>query len=109
MLKVRLKSADRLDITCLEDLQTLVPAQFGGVALNYGQGEGQVRIADTVWGFYVCENDEYSFVFEEGVLDLDQATKMACAILDQVRARWGVVIRGELKGVRHDEPEMRMI
>ena len=37
----------------LRDLEQLIPRELSGEVLNYGQGEGQVKIEGTIWGIYV--------------------------------------------------------
>ncbi|MDQ8205741.1 hypothetical protein [Pelagicoccus sp. SDUM812003] len=52
----------------LEDLEAIIPTGRKGKALNYGQGEGQVQIDDSVWGVYVGRSKEYFIQYEEGSL-----------------------------------------
>jgi len=50
------------------DLKKIVPEKRKGKALNYGRGEGQIEIDETVWGVYFGENGNYYMQFEEGHL-----------------------------------------
>ena len=79
-----LSLSDTMAIGGMKDLNDLVPEGFQGEAVNYGQGEGQIRIGDTEWGFYAGPTG-YSIVFEEGALEFDQAVAMAAGILAQIR------------------------
>ena len=56
-----------VNLGSLGDLSKLIPTNRQGNALNYGQGEGQVQIDNTVWGFYVSNNGNYFMQYEEGV------------------------------------------
>ncbi len=83
----------------MKDLRDLVPDGFKGEAVNYGQGEGQIRIENTEWGFY-CGPDGagYSIVLEEGSVDFDRAVAMAAGILTQIRKKWGTDISAQVEG-----------
>ncbi len=58
----------KLDYPEQHELQPFVPD--GATQLNYGQGEGQIRIGDSVWGVYLSDSKahEYHIQFEEGDL-----------------------------------------
>ena len=108
-LQITLRNADQVAITDLSVLQSLVPDQMDGEALNWGQGEGQLRVEDTVWGFYINDAKDYSYTLEEGVVSLEQASAIAIGILERIRIRWGQEIESELRGCHHDDPSMRMV
>ena len=100
-MKIQLLNAHSMSINSLEDLRDLVPECSSGMAINYGQGEGQIRIGDTEWGFYT--GNFPCFVFEEGTLDFDQAIAMASGILAKIRKKWGQDISGRIEGSLHPE------
>ena len=85
------------------DLNDFVPAGFEGKAVNYGQGEGQIRIENSKWGFYVGDDSEYYFAFEEGTLDFSQAIAMAWGIVAQIRWKWGTQVSARMEGSLHHE------
>ena len=85
----------------------MVPEGLTGDALNYGQGEGQLRIGGSVWGFYVRDSGDYSCVLEEGLLSFEEASAIAIGIIGRVRSLWGSQIESEVRGCHHDDPEMR--
>ena len=88
-----------MSIGGLHDLNDLIPDGFEGEAVNYSQGEGQIRIENTEWGFYCGPSGSgYSVVFEEGSLDFDQAMWMAAGILAKIRKKWGAGISAQIEG-----------
>jgi hypothetical protein len=107
-LYITLKNADRISIRSLDDLAAMVPDGMTGDALNYGQGEGQLRIGESVWGFYVVDSGVYSCVLEEGVLSFEEASEVALGIIGRMRSLWGTQIESEVRGCHHDDPEMRL-
>lgn len=98
VLKVSLSNGSDMKIRSLDDLRGLIPEGMDGEGLNYGQGEGQWRIGSTVWGIY-CEKDGYCFQLEEGIVEMDEAIRLAHGILECIRTRWGEQIRGWIEGV----------
>ena len=98
-MKIRLSPSDAMRIDGMKGLNDLVPEGFEGKAVNYGQGEGQIRIENTEWGFY-CGPDGagYSIVFEEGSVDFERAVAMAAGILKQIRKRFGSDISAQIEG-----------
>ena len=65
-MKLILRSEREIEFSSLADLEKAIPEEFSGRALNYGQGEGQVQIANTIWGFYYYSNKYYYMQLEEG-------------------------------------------
>lgn len=47
-MRINLLNADAIDVLRLEDLAHMIPADRGGEVLNYGRGEGQFRVDQTV-------------------------------------------------------------
>lgn len=86
------------EVSSVKDLQALVPTGFEGEALNYGQGEGQMRIANTVWGIYIDDSNGYKFVMEEGIANLSEAIFISSSLLRRIREIWGIQVTDEVKG-----------
>ncbi len=63
--------------------------------IDCGQGEGQLRIDRSVWGFYINDTKTYRFVLEEGVLSFEEASVIVIGVLDQIRSVWGSHIESE--------------
>ena len=55
-----------LDYPAEHQLKPFVPK--GATQVNYGQGEGQIRIGDSIWGVYWSAPDVCRIQFEEGCL-----------------------------------------
>lgn len=98
-----------MSIEGLEDLAALVPEGMSGEALNYGQGEGQLRVNESVWGFYSDDTLRYYFILEEGVLSIQEASEIALGILSRINERWGSKITAEVEGIHNDDPDMSML
>jgi len=81
-----------------EELAKAIPPEMLGKVLNYGQGEGQVEIESTVWGFYVNSSGIYYMAFEEGVIEWAQLDKVANAIVSILNQRFGVTIKLLVEG-----------
>ena len=108
-MRITLKNADHMSIRSLSDLEEFVPQGMTGEALGYGQGEGQLKVGNSVWGFYFTDAGDRSFALEEGVLEIEEASAIAIGIIDRVRSLWGNQIESEVRGCHHDDPEMRLI
>lgn len=102
-MNITLKNGNQISISSLSDLEALVPQGMAGKALGYGQGEGQLKIGSTVWGFYVTGAGDYSFLLEEGVLSFEEASAIAIGIIQRVRTLWGSEIESVVQGCLHDE------
>ena len=57
--------------------------------LNYGQGEGQVRIDEGVWGIYVGDSTHYYLVFEEGGYEESRFLELLREIAAHIEAEFG--------------------
>ncbi|MCH1919012.1 hypothetical protein L9G15_06140 [Shewanella sp. A3A] len=88
-MKAEILNGQAINISSLEELTRLVPNCYSGVGLNYGQGEGQVKILDTVWGFYLNSEYNYYLQFEEGSLDLSKFIDMVNAIQSHLQKLFG--------------------
>lgn len=65
-MKLILKAERDIEFSSLAALEKSIPQGIAGAALNYGQGEGQVKILNTVWGFYFYSGNTYYMQLEEG-------------------------------------------
>lgn len=85
----------------------MLPEGMAGDALNYGQGEGQLRIGGAVWGFYRTDSGDYSCVLEEEVLSFEEAWVIAVEVIGRMRSLWENGLRAKILSCHHDDPEMR--
>jgi len=105
-MKIRLNCCREVGVDGYEGLRALIPKGMDGEALNYGQGEGQLRIGSSVWGFYVEDSSTCYFVLEEGVLDIESAFKTALGILHRIHEQWDSGIQAEIEGIWEHDPTM---
>jgi len=97
-MPLHLQGSEPVEFSCKEDLLKAVPEGSTGKPLNYGQGEGQVEIDETVWGFYINENDEYLMQFEEGKLDWRSLNNLVELLVARINDSFGVDIKIEVEG-----------
>jgi len=83
-MKLILKKSSNIEFQNKEDLNKVIPEKLNGKVLNYGQGEGQVEIENTVWGFYVNKDGDYYMAYEEGVVGLKELTNIIGAIVNKI-------------------------
>ena len=89
-MKLILKNSSNIEFKSKEDLNKVIPDQLKGKALNYDQGEGQVEIENTVWGFYVNDNNEYYMTYEEGVISWEKLTIIINEIIAKINIEFKV-------------------
>ena len=65
-MKIKVISDNNFDISNKEDFLKFIPNEIHGEILNYGQGEGQIKLYNTIWGIYSDEDNCYCLVYEEG-------------------------------------------
>ena len=89
-----------MDIQSLNDIGKLVPRSLNGKALNYGQGEGQFQIEDTVWGIYCTGpvDSPYFLQYEEGLVTWPRLEELIIALTAQIREEFGSVIEFVVEG-----------
>ena len=97
-MKVVLSDSNLISIASIADLDELIPEGWQGEALNYGQGEGQIRVGECEWGFYFDDSGRQYFVLVEGSVELHDAYAMASGILARIQAKWGMGISGRVEG-----------
>jgi len=97
-------------VTCLNDLEKFVPESLSGKALNYGQGEGQFKIEDTVWGIYVSKENVYTLQHEEGSIDIKKFIEITNLLILQIESEFGKNIRFKVQGkLNHYQPHEKYI
>lgn len=84
----------------LRDLETIIPKNRSGEALNFGQGEGQVAIDGTVWGIYCGKQGNYFIQYEEGSLSPAEFNAFMKDLVDHLIVSFtpNVTIDGMLEG-----------
>lgn len=97
-MKLMLRNASNVEFSCLDDLSKTIPKNYQGKPLNFGQGEGQVEIDGTVWGFYVSDSGDYCMQFEEGYLDWHSLNNLVESIVSAIDISFGVSAKIEVEG-----------
>jgi len=105
-MKLMLQNADNFEILSLEDLSRVIPDNLPGKPLNYGQGEGQVEINGTIWGFYVHEKSMYYMAFEEGKLDWHSLNTLVESIVSKIDDSFGVSAQIQVEGPFTDRDDV---
>lgn len=103
-MKILLNNSESIEFSCKDDLAKAIPTGIQGKPLNYGQGEGQVEIDDTVWGFYVNSEGCYYMAFEEGVVDWAKIEKLVHAIANALTQQFGNTITVTAEGPFTNDP-----
>ena len=96
-MKLLLNSKE-IDFGSREDLEKAIPEGMSGHVLNFGQGEGQVEIESTVWGFYVNSEGFYYMDFEEGLIEFRKFEQLVGAITNALSLRFGVPLNVLVEG-----------
>ena len=101
-MKLLLGNGQNISFQNKDDLSKVIPFGLSGNTLNYGQGEGQVDIDGTVWGFYINSQGSYYMVLEEGVMEWSQMENLVSKIVGTINQRFGitakVLVEGSLNG-----------
>lgn len=63
-MNIIINDADNMAFTCLDDLANIIPKSCDGKVVNYGQGEGQIEIEDSIWGIYYNGENCYHLQYE---------------------------------------------
>ena len=87
-----------------KDLESVVPKMRSGRVLNYGQGEGQVQIDDTVWGVYVGREGEYYLQYEEGTLSPKEFGEYLSDVVEHLEVNFTKSIL--LDGIHEGDPNV---
>lgn len=97
-MNIIIEGSQNLDISSPAELSKLLPPSLDGEVLNYGQGEGQVKIAGTVWGLYVRTDGKYYLQYEEGVCDWLLFQRIASALMEQMASTFGRGLEFKVEG-----------
>lgn len=82
-----------------EQLRPFLPASLDSEQIHYGQGEGQLRIEQCVWGVYLGPGERsYTIRFEEGQLTPQDLAAHVSAIRDAAESFFGVPISATISG-----------
>jgi hypothetical protein len=103
-MKILLFNSNNIAFKTKDDLSRVIPVCMNGKVLNFGQGEGQVEIENTVWGFYVYSNSSYYMAYEEGSIDWGQLKALIDAILSQLKKEFGSSIEFIAEGPFTNKP-----
>ena len=97
-MKIKFLESEKIDFTNLEDLNRVIPEELPGKAINYGQGEGQVEIQNTVWGFYVGDDNNYYMQYEEGSENWSTIQFLVHSITQKINTEFGADVKLVLEG-----------
>jgi len=98
-MKIILQSKNSIEFNKFNDLARVIPPSCTGEPLNYGQGEGQVRIENTVWGFYVHSKERYYMQYEEGSESWLSVQNLVFKIHEQLSREFETEIELIIEGV----------
>jgi hypothetical protein len=76
--------------------QMLLPSGADTEILSYGQGEGQFRLEQTVWGFYW--NDPACLRLEQGELSPEEFQGLASLLVQHIQDQFGADLRVRFVG-----------
>ena len=99
ILKAIILNSQKMDIQNIEDLDALLPDGYSGKALNYGQGEGQIEISGSVWGFYVNLDSCYVLQYEEGDILVSSFVEILSALEARIKDVYGDGIQVKIQGM----------
>ena len=106
----KIEDKNQFKISSLADLERVIPVSRAGKALNYGQGEGQIQIENTIWGFYITDHKNYRIQFEEGYLSWEQFQLYCEEIFNKIRSEFGDGIEFITEGMlQHYEPHEKYL
>lgn len=89
-MNIIIQDTESLELSTFEDVEKIIPSGLSGKALNYGQGEGQFQIEDTVWGIYIRSNNTYLLQYEEGLKNWNELQEIVNLIHKSINAAFGV-------------------
>lgn len=76
----------------------LFPRHLNARLDNFGQGEGQVELAGTIWGFYWRDNKTSYLQFEEGTLSWPELQTMVAEIVRSISEQLGREVEFSCEG-----------
>ena len=101
-MKIIISNAVKVEFKTKIDLLQLIPDGIDGKVLNYGQGEGQVLIGESVWGIYYSSNTECVLQYEEGIIDFLTVLALATRIIEKLKREFGQDLIFRIKGLLED-------
>ena len=104
-MKIILQSKNSIEFNKFSDLARVIPPGCTGKPLNFGQGEGQVKIENTVWGFYAHSKERYYMQYEEGSESWLSVQNLVYKIHEQLSREFEteieLIIEGVFQGVEN--------
>ncbi|PKL74636.1 MAG: hypothetical protein CVV27_19480 [Candidatus Melainabacteria bacterium HGW-Melainabacteria-1] len=104
-MKIKLSDFDSVSICSLKDLERLIPANRQGLALNYGQGEGQFQIENTVWGIYLTSDQKYSLLYQEGSMEWEAFCALCSDMIQHIKTEFNQALKFTVEGALNHFPE----
>lgn len=100
-MKLIFSNSNNINFSCKDDLLRVIPENIEGTVLSYGQGEGQVRISNTVWGLYVNDENNYYMVYEEGSENWEQLRNLVDDITNKLKKEFelNIIVTGSLSNI----------
>lgn len=106
-MKIVISNASDINFESKVDLNRIIPEGIDGHALNFGQGEGQVLIDNSVWGIYYADNDNCILQYEEGLIEFLPLLALTTRIIDKLKREFNqnlvFQIQGALEGQKSHE------
>ena len=65
------------------ELSCFIPEGYDWEQTNYGQGEGQVRVEGSEWGFYYSD-DGINITLHEGIIPLSEAVRFVEKVAEKI-------------------------
>jgi len=90
-MRIRFDQTVDFQISSASDIERLIPTSIEGVVLNYGQGEGQFQLGETVWGIYTADDGSYHMQYEEGICEWPQLDSIVRTLLSHLNKIFGDV------------------
>ena len=104
-MKIILQSKNSIEFNKFSDLARVIPQGCTGEPLNFGQGEGQVKIENTVWGFYAHSKERYYMQYEEGSESWLSVQNLVYKIHEQLSREFEteieLIVEGVFQGVEN--------
>ena len=98
-MRAILENTQELEISSMDDISRLIPSSMSGKALNYGQGEGQFKIENSIWGIYYHSSNKYSLQFEEGLLSWEELQNIVSILIKHINVEFQTNINYLFEGM----------